>query len=1487
MSDYLDKYIAAAKRGEANELFGKGSPEPTEQFVPESVPFPDGFEAVEAAEARPILGNVVGIGAELGTGLYLTKKLHKSQQFLKWANKAKTAAVVGMAAPEPASTVGGVLTFAATEAAIWGTSNLIGQNIRKAYGVQDNVSAGEVLASSVFGVGLMTKAGQKLISMGDGLASMKAWGKGNELFIAGTKSFVSGATLGIAETALRQEVQIMLNERENRDVMEYLIGGAAGGGFNTMFDVFSRTGTWGQAKAKMVTRKAKESLAKKADELEARAKTLPRRSRGKLLKEARQIRKAIEVTDDLGQQLDTASEALNNPKPEPQEAPANAAEPTPAPKIYHGTGSDFNDFDDGVAWFTPNKDVADSYRKRSTVRNQADEAGTDIENEFLFESDDSIEQLAKDEGFNLDGGRVIEKDLPDGKQLDLTNQPNTIDSVEDLEDTWRFLYEKGLVRESWDDLDEEALETLRYNYFTDEDGSTGVALWRILEEEGVYDAARSNGYETVRIRDVSTSGKEHDAIGVLNPKKLNTPAPKTPEVDSTAPKQPVTPRGEQIEALRTSLEGLDSSNMSKQMPRIERDAKAIYRDIYDNISVQVRKLQDVDDPEARAQLLELVKDLRKVNREVKDVVETTAGRTLQAARKDADKYKWTDTYSLRSQQEDAQLAILEDTLERGGKVVDEVAPVTPKKIDDTDATTEGTKPKKPTKEKTPEQKSSDEFRLQLLTDIENAFYKSLDADSAGFVTKSMRWIAQSRQMALINQLPSALAGVPTGAIALVREVNRGVTNYTAQKFAGNPLAGELAKVDIMESLANFKNLFSKDTGKAVGRTLKENQSATDPRKAGRMDDDIQNISLPRGEAALVARARRRAEKATKAKESLVQKAGQEGAETVLERMNRIYFLGQSGGVRLIQGIDEGFKRTIALGRVRASARKEAILELAENQSANGVKYTDADVDALAKQKYESALIDSDGLMVLRANHEYIEEVDLARRELLFAANSDNIDEVVTPYSEKLVQTLKKLAGTDHPFSFAINAIMPYIGVPIRGVAKGVDWLGAPIRILGMTRGSVVGNPYIRKIKEAQLELDALDSVASKRGDNPFDEKGLDAVNTLEGSKAEILERIDRLEARRIQFNSDTLADALMTLELGGLMVTAAWAGNATGSLSFLNDDQKKKMGLVDVKPFKLFGMDYKAIGPAAFPLTVFGDVTAFVKIRNIEAQTGQTILDEDLSIMDVLVKSVVSMAGDQPLSTGAKQITEILGSDEQRKVAASSMISGYTPVPAQVKKAIQQYNNAGRMVDLKGSSFADRLAYGALGMGISNFKTDYFGYDISDPRGFIQNNVMRQWPDAKQARDTFDNIVGSDITGIIQSKPEYLRTGVRMKDFVDERGVSMTYRFDQQLKETKIGGKTMYAAVYALITNNLWRAKFDEGPKPDANGELINEGLFELNKLMRKYYDQTKEDILNNVAITSRFINKDDITLKDELERYENGDFLKTFGQPNLADILN
>ena len=1513
MSDtpYLDQLIGSSTSNEETQKKQIGAP--TTVVAPQaSTVFPEDFEAVEADEAYPILGNVTGIGAEIGTGLYLTKRLHRSQQFLKWARGAKAASAAAIVTPEPASTAAGLGTFALSEAAIWGVSNVIGQGIRKSFGVQDNISAGEVLASSVFGVGLVTKGGQKLISLGDGLAQMKAWGKGNELFVQGAKSFVSGATLGIAETALRQEVQILLNERENRDAVEYLIGGAAGGGFNTMFDVFSRTGKWGQAKAKQVTSRAKEALAKKADELEARAETVAPRARPKLRLEANRIRQSINLVDDLGQQLDTATEALNNPKP--KEAPEAPATPKDTPELsttdtrgqgqqYHGSSQKIDEFltDEnylsegniyGEGFYTTEAmDVAEGYTKKGSGKEpslyRVDEKSPvnflDIDT-FKFK-DLKLPRLSDEFQEIIDefGDNATVRDVFDELRMATDDYGNKLTTDEIIEGAFFPINDK--------------IKEMGYGGIEHVGGKT---FNKAPHKVKIY----LNPKEQIELKPVTKPEAPEASATTATPKETPepTPAPKTPEV---APE--VTPRQQSINTLKEQLSEMDSTTMSQEMPSIERDAKKIYTDLYDEISVNVRKLEKENNPEAIASLLSQIKELRELNINVKDVVETTAGRSLQAARRDASKYNWADQYSMRSQQEDAALALLEETLERGnvsGKVdgsdvsskLDEVEKIKPKlkeqgkkDFGELGATPEAKSTVKKTdvKKKNMTDEEYKAFRVQLMTDIENALYKALDVDGAGKVTKAFRWLAQSRQMALINQLPSALAGVPTGIVALGREVNRGVANYVSQKFAGNELAGELAKADIGEALNNFKYLFSKDNWKAVGRTLKDNQSATDPRKAGRMDDEVHRVNVPRGEAALVASARRRAEKALKAKESLISKAGQEGSESTLERMNRLYFLGQSGGVRLIQGLDEAFKRPLIMGRVRASARKEAIMELHELKKTDGVDYTPADIDELAKQKFDAALIDSDGLMVLRANHEYLEEIDLARQELLFAANSDNIEEVVTPYSEKVVQSLKQLAGNDHPISFGLNAVMPYIGVPIRGVYKGLSWLSSVPRATGgLVGGDAFMNPYIAKVKQAQDELLLLEKLQKKRGDSPFDEKGREAVNTLDGSKAELLERINRADARRIQYNADNLADALMVVELGGLMVGAAALGSGTGSMTFLSEDQKKKLELTGTKPFQLFGMDYKAIGPAAFPLVVVGDISQYLKIRKVEAQMGTTILDEDLTWPEVILKSLTSLSKEQPLSSGVKQVTEMLGNDEQRKIAVSSMLSSYTLMPAFVKKAVQQYNNAGRMVDLKGSTFADRMAYGALGMGISNYKTDYFGHDIEDPRGFIQNNVMRQWPTAKKLRTTLENVIGSDLVGTIQAKPEYIQTGIRMKDFIDARGISMTYRFDQQLKETKINGKTMLVAVQAKIFNSKWRKKFDGSAVADGD-IMVNLGLVELNELMRKYYDKTKEDILKDRGVTSLFINKNNESLDEVIKSFNNGDFLKDSGPVNLADIIS
>lgn len=1455
MSEFLERLQAGAESGKSH--FGEEeAPQAPVPTAPTEFQMPDGSDIVEEAEASPILGQVLGTSAEIGIGLYMTKQLHRSQQFLKVARGVKAASVAAMVTPEPTSTVGGMATFALSEAAIWGASSLIGQSVRKAYGVQDNISAGEVLASAVFGVGLVTKGGQQVVALGDGLAQMKSWGKGNELFVNGVKSFVSGATLGIAETALRQEAQLLLNERENRDVVEYLIGGAAGGGFNTLFDVFSRTGKWGQAKAKKITENAKASLEATASELEARAETITPRARPKLKLEAKRIRRSIENVDDLGQQLTKASEALNNPKPK-TEQPKELESLAPTEKV---------------------------------PENSLDE--------------------------------VVEK-APEKKPTETTETP-------------------------------------------------------------------------------------------------------APTEEST-----LTPRQQEIEQLGGKLADLDSDNMHVVSPEVGRATKRLYENILADLDISARKLRDNTDPEDVDTMLQAVKDIRELNATVKTPIDTTSGRTGQSLRRDSDKYSWSDMYSLRSQREDANYALLENTLEEAAaktkgkeddlssvrELVDEAKrkdeyndPLEkPKKSDKKELTPEeqatkaqeqlqtkkeklekeldakqkeftGQKdleePKGEPKAQDPEIKDLKErikwyndaeaevqtvatlekrlaelagiegagdmstlrkttqqnikppskaspkvqelntkiaeskarmrtklkdidnaqkkmekedyqrFRATLMKDIEEAIYASLDVDRTSTLTKGLRWIAQSRQMALINQLPSAFAGLATGSVALARETNRALGNYTARSLAGKPMAGKLAKVDLEQSMKNWSYMFSKDNMRAVKRTIAENESATDSFKDSKVEEATFRPNVPRGTAGLVAGARRRAEKTVAAQRSLIKRADNNEGETLLQSLNRWYFFGQSGGVRLIQGGDELFKRPLIMGRVQASSKKEAILELESIKQEHGVNYTDKDVDELANMKYESSVTEADGLTVLRASHEHLEEVDLGRQELLFAANSDNIEEVIAPYSEKVVRGLKDIAGDDHIISFALNAIMPYVGVGTRTVYKGLAWTTAPIRtgVGHVVSKNTLGNPYIKKIAEANDTLGELQRKLKERQDTEFDPKGKESIEAFEEEIANTLALINRHDERRIQYNADAIADTLMTVELGGAMFLAVGAGVGTGSMTFLEEDQKKKLQLGGKTPFKFLGMDYKAIGPAAYPLVVMGDQKMYAQIRKVEEQSGTKILDEDLTWYDVLKKSLLSLATEQPLSTGIKNVSEILG--ENPEVATSSMLASYTPMPAQAKKLIQDAQKEGRMVDLKGASFWERVGYQALAIGIPNYKTDYFGYDLEEPASFAQRQIIRQWPDAQRSRTRFEEVLGADLVGTIQDKPEYIQVGIRMKDFVNETGTSLTYQYAQTLKETTIGGKTMIDAVDELIMNPKWAASL--ATDSEVEGEKwVSPPLLELNSLMREYYDKARDTLKGDAILTTRYINEDNETLFDALERFQDPSSIFKPTPVNLFDIID
>lgn len=307
---------------------------------PDYIP-PEVLESVVALEdevstGQYITGTALGAVGEIGLGLYGTHKLHQSQKYLRWANNAKRLSTIGIVSPEPTTTVLGVAGLAASEAAIWAGSNFVGQTIRKSYGVQDSYSAGESIASSVFGIGLVTKAADKVFRLGaPSLASAKAW-KGKMLYVNGIETFVSGAALGAAESALRQEIEVHLNGTD-RNVYDYIFSSAAGGAFNTIFSVWARTGKWGRNKSKEVIANAKESLEAQKIELQQQVKEaetpLPAQvqygigggaavgaksaSRHQALKQIKDIEQAQAMLDDSIAEMTAADKALSKQETNP------------------------------------------------------------------------------------------------------------------------------------------------------------------------------------------------------------------------------------------------------------------------------------------------------------------------------------------------------------------------------------------------------------------------------------------------------------------------------------------------------------------------------------------------------------------------------------------------------------------------------------------------------------------------------------------------------------------------------------------------------------------------------------------------------------------------------------------------------------------------------------------------------------------------------------------------------------------------------------------------------------------------------------------------------------------------------------------------------------------------------------------------------------------------------------------------------------------
>jgi hypothetical protein len=751
-------------------------------------------------------------------------------------------------------------------------------------------------------------------------------------------------------------------------------------------------------------------------------------------------------------------------------------------------------------------------------------------------------------------------------------------------------------------------------------------------------------------------------------------------------------------------------------------------------------------------------------------------------------------------------------------------------------------------------KEIEEERLNVkaFKELEESFYKALEKDTASWLSKGWGYVKMARQLSLIDQLPSVLAGLPTGVGAVVKQFYRPLTNfmYNAHNVA-LPVRKRLAMADAagaFKILSDTKGLWAE-----MRRTFAENVSAVDSR-AGRMSDEINPTSLKRGEHSLVSRAYKSAERRVQALENTSNwftnaiKNGQFGQLWTL-------------GVRGIQTLDSVFKRQLIKGRLHAEAHKKAILEF-PNDPAKAQKR--------ALELYDGAWRDSDGLAVLNDAHEFEDTVNQIREELLFAADGD-LEDMPINGAEKIIRGIKKLTNDNGALSAFIDAFLPYVGVPIRAVYRGARFSLSPALAAGSVTPGVrrFANPFSGKIKELDIKLKEQYSRLRKIDDPKLQSDINEEIKDLTRRK-------NQAEERRLRYNEDILTDAMLSTSLYAIGGAAAFNGMATGSLEWLTVDQRQKNKL---QSFNIMGSDYSAALPWSFPIAMAADVMSWYKIKKEERDTGQTILTKDQTLDFVLGQSFKKLAEAMPLAQGVETAQEIAKFEgDVTRNALSRLVASYVPIPAQARKIIQTVLQDG-VPDLRGQGYWDRIAYSVLGAGAVNLKTNLLGEDLESTHTWVTQTVIRQAPRKKLDMTRFEEIVASDTHGNIQGKDAMIADRLKMVDFVDDDGMTLSYAFDQRLKRQLVkikkiegikglAGKRMNInqAVNSLITNANWIKKYNKGFQITEKGKYANEGLVALNSLLNQFYNQTKKDILEDKTFLASFINEDEDTLYSILE---------------------
>jgi hypothetical protein len=756
--------------------------------------------------------------------------------------------------------------------------------------------------------------------------------------------------------------------------------------------------------------------------------------------------------------------------------------------------------------------------------------------------------------------------------------------------------------------------------------------------------------------------------------------------------------------------------------------------------------------------------------------------------------------------------------------------------------------------------AEDSFRVERI--YEAAKKQAIDEagrDVGNKFTRIARQWQNNRVYAMIWQTSSIVASALGGVASSFKQFAKLGAEPIADLMSSKKFRGSESS-RIQEALLTLKaNLYGlreglrnwEGTGRAVAMTAKNLEGATGATGINRWTGDISLGSPIKLFEAAEEQARRKRLRGEEIK----------GVQHIFARMpigkiiNEIMKLPLRG----IMPIDEGFKRQLLRSELMSEAWKDAY---------NAIPDDPKKAAELAAKLYKQKWTKDQGIDILSQEGVNATATDTINKELLMDSNVANLspEEIYTPIADKMLRWVKDLRGeNDYTGASAlIHLLFPILTVVARGAGRSIR-VGFPL--IPMTQARLL-NPYNSRIKNVETEIVNRDNRIAHKETTESEKI------ELQRSKEELEQRLKELKGRRIAYNRDAITDMLLGAGMIGAGFAAGSAGMAIGTLAWMTPEQKKRFELKspENKANTIKGWSYKELFPLSIGFAIGADIAQYLMVREVVDDDGRPILTKDQSYLNLTINSIKELFKEVPIAGGIQSIERLFSQDDDQMYSVlSDWLSSFIFVPSQVKKVLKLYFEKGSIEDLKGGSWDDRTTYNTLGHNpTGNKKTDHFGYDLPSPKTPL-NTFLRMAPDRGSKLNEFDKIYKEDIEGDgeLVNPPNQFPTisGIDMYSFKDNNGMTLRYRFNQELKKLKIDEQ-----VLERINNIEWKKKYKKGSERRTKTadltSVSNPGLQDLNKILNRGYKKAASNILRNIGNSDGTVWLDEF-ISDEEENKE------------------